>query len=143
MWRHSCFATVHDCPYWQLFSGAWHFAQCRKNRSHLPHEQSNHEEIRLIEIVRSFNRASSMPSNAHNAVQPRVSSLTARRQTPLLLGNVLPLLCQLGGGVIGAAGRGAWTRAARAVACYRVSQVRTMQCSRHAVRHSQQSLDSV
>jgi hypothetical protein len=22
MWRHNCFATVHDCPYWQLFSGA-------------------------------------------------------------------------------------------------------------------------
>lgn len=47
MWRHSCFATVHDCPYWQLFSGAWHFAQCRKNRSHLSQVHGNHTDVWL------------------------------------------------------------------------------------------------
>ncbi len=54
MWRHSCFATVHDCPYWQLPSGAWHLAQCRKNSSHLL--QKSHEvsalgaRLRMLEL---------------------------------------------------------------------------------------------
>jgi len=34
MCRQSCLATVHDCPYWQRPSGAWHLAQWRRNSSH-------------------------------------------------------------------------------------------------------------
>ena len=90
MWRHNCLATVHDCPYWQLFSGAWHFAQCRKNSSHLAHEQSTHDDgwlnqdCRRREIVMAAGAHESCAAQ-HQQLDSTVPTFAAWQCTPASL----------------------------------------------------------